>query len=136
MHRDLHFPIKYASITTEICIRIKRGVKRRSHMEAPRIKWRHLKGEKQRIFQLKILEGGFSQAQGSANDMWDKMAQYIRKVAKETLGESRGFGPRGKESWWWNESVQSNVRIKREFLKIGLAVRMPKLGKFKRELRD
>jgi hypothetical protein len=68
-----------------------------------------LKGEKHRIFQLKILEGGFGQAQGSANDMGDKMAQYIRKVAKEMLGESGGFGPRGKESWWWNESVESNV---------------------------
>jgi hypothetical protein len=40
---------------TEICIRIKMGVKRRSHVAAPRIKWWHLKGEKQRIFQHKIL---------------------------------------------------------------------------------
>ncbi|KAL5123966.1 Craniofacial development protein 2 [Glycine soja] len=67
-------------------------------------------GEKQGIFQQKIWEGWCGQSQGSANDMWNKMSQEIIKVAKETLGESRGFGPRGKESWWWNESVQSKVR--------------------------
>lgn len=31
------------------------------------------------------------------------MAQKIRKVTKKKLGESRGFVPRGKESWWWDE---------------------------------
>jgi len=41
----------------------------------------------------------------------------IKKVAKETLGESRGFGPRGKESWWWNDRVQSKVWIKRDCFK-------------------
>jgi len=35
--------------------------------------------------------------------MWERMSHEIKKVAKETLGESRGFGPRGKESWWWND---------------------------------
>ena len=49
--------------------------------------------------------------------MWERMAHEIKKVAKETLGESRGFGPRGKESWWWNDSVQSKVRIKRDCFK-------------------
>lgn len=28
------------------------------------------------------------------------------------MGESRGFGPRSKESWWWNDSVQIKVWIK------------------------
>ena len=41
----------------------------------------------------------------SPNDMWEKMTHEIRKVAKETLGESRGFGPKCKESWWSNKSV-------------------------------
>ncbi|KAL5176375.1 LINE-1 retrotransposable element ORF2 protein [Glycine soja] len=45
------------------------------------------------------------------------ISQEIIKVAKETLGESRGFGPRGKESWWWNENVQSKVRVKKECFK-------------------
>lgn len=33
------------------------------------------------------------------------MAKWTRKVAKETLGKSRGFGPKGRESWWWVASV-------------------------------
>ncbi|KAH1257526.1 Transposon TX1 uncharacterized protein [Glycine max] len=98
-------------------VRIRDRAKRRSPMVAPRIKWWHLKGEKQGIFQQKIWEGWCGQSQGSANDMWNKMSQEIIKVAKETLGESRGFGPRGKESWWWNENVQSKVRVKKECFK-------------------
>ncbi|KAH1214111.1 Craniofacial development protein 2 [Glycine max] len=96
-------------------VRIRDRAKRRSPMVAPRIKWWHLKGEKQGIFQQKIWEGWCGQSQGSANDMWNKMSQEIIKVAKETLGESRGFGPRGK--WWWNEYVQSKVRVKKECFK-------------------
>ena len=38
-------------------------------------------------------------------------------MVKETLGEFRGFGFRGKESWWWNENVQSKVRVKKECFK-------------------
>ncbi|KAH1194138.1 Craniofacial development protein 2 [Glycine max] len=98
-------------------VRIRDRAKRRSPMVAPRIKWWHLKGEKQGIFQQKIWEGWCGQSQGSANDMWNKTSQEIIKVAKETLGESRSFGPRGKESWWWNESVQSKVRVKKECFK-------------------
>ncbi|KAH1214992.1 Craniofacial development protein 2 [Glycine max] len=98
-------------------VRIRDRAKRRSPLVAPRIKWWHLKGEKQGIFQQKIWEGWCGQSQGSANDMWNKMSQEIIKVAKETLGESRGFGPRGKESWWWNENVQSKVRVKKECFK-------------------
>ncbi|KAL5161290.1 LINE-1 retrotransposable element ORF2 protein [Glycine soja] len=98
-------------------VRIRDRAKRRSPMVAPRIKWWHLKGEKQGIFQQKIWEGWCGQSQGSANDMWNKMSQEIITVAKETLGESRGFGTRGKESWWWNESVQSKVRVKKECFK-------------------
>jgi len=57
------------------------GVKKRNQKEAPRITWWRLKGEKPRIFQNKVLEGGFSQTKGIVNDMWDKIAHNIRKVA-------------------------------------------------------
>lgn len=49
--------------------------------------------------------------------MWHKIAQEFRKVDKEMLGELRGFGPRGKESWWWNESVHSKVRVEKNCFK-------------------
>ena len=37
-------------------VRVKRRARRRNHSGPPRIKWWHLKGVKQRIFQHKILE--------------------------------------------------------------------------------
>ena len=69
-------------------VRVKRRAKRRIHSGAPQIKWWHLKSEKQRIFQQRILEGGLREPHGSANDMWERMAHEIKIVAKEMLGES------------------------------------------------
>lgn len=57
------------------------------------------------IFQHKILEGGVIHPQVSANDMWAKITHEIRKIAKETLAKSRGFGLGRKESGWWKESI-------------------------------
>lgn len=45
----------------------------------------------------------------------------VRRVAKEVLGVSKGFGLRDKESWayqkkkeswWWNDSVKEKVKYK------------------------
>lgn len=52
------------------------------------------------------------ETQGSANEVWDKMAKGIRNIEKETVGESRGFRIKGKESWWWDTSVQNKVKVK------------------------
>ncbi len=98
-------------------VRVKGKVKRRGHDKVSRIRWWQMKGEKHMIFQRKVLEGGFWEADGSANVMWNKMAEGIRKMARETFGESRGFGHRDKESWWWNDSVQEKVKGKRECFK-------------------
>lgn len=79
-------------------VRISRREKRSSHMEAPHIKWRNLKDEKQGSFQHKILNGGFGPPQRSVNDMWNKMAKEIGNVISEMLGELRGCEPKAKES--------------------------------------
>jgi len=83
----------------------------------PRTKWWQLKGEKQVIFRSKLMEENVWETQESANLMWEGMANGIRKVAKAVLGESKGFGPKGKESWWWNENVQEKIKYKRECFK-------------------
>ena len=49
--------------------------------------------------------------------MWEDMARGIRKVAKVVLGESKGSGPKDKESWWWETNVQEKVKTKRECFK-------------------
>lgn len=57
-----------------ISSRVRRKAKRRIDSRVPWIKCWHLKGEKQQIFQHKVLEGGLWEPQESANVMWGKMA--------------------------------------------------------------
>ena len=45
------------------------------------------------------------------------MAEKVQTVAKVILGESKGFGRRDKETWWWNEDVQEKVKNKRDCFK-------------------
>ena len=61
--------------------------------------------------------------------MWDKMANSIWKVTNEVLGESKGFGPKYKESYWWNENVKENIKYKKECFKaLQLGNKHEKLG--------
>ncbi|KAM1087697.1 hypothetical protein ACFX2B_013050 [Malus domestica] len=45
------------------------------------------------------------------------MRKEDRITSKEVLGESKGFAPHQKESWWWNEEVQAKVKAKKECCK-------------------
>ena len=44
--------------------------------------------------------------------MWNKMADCIRHVAKEELGESKGMVLSGKDTSWWNEEVKRTIKNK------------------------
>lgn len=70
-------------------VRIDGRAKRRSHTGASQFKWWHFKGEKQWIFQHKILGGRVLTTTRKYTYKWyvNKMTQEIRKVAKETLSE-------------------------------------------------
>jgi len=72
------------------------------------------------------MEVNFRQPQGSANNMWDKMTREIKKVEKDTLGESKCFGPRGKNLGGGMMVFRVNFES-RDILKIGQGVKMPKL---------
>ncbi|KAM1110894.1 hypothetical protein ACFX19_010231 [Malus domestica] len=45
------------------------------------------------------------------------MRKRDRITSKEVLRESKGFAPHQKESWWWNEEVQTKVKAKKECCK-------------------
>ena len=47
------------------------------------------------------------------NNMWDKMAINIRKVASEVCGVTKGSGGEAKDTWWWNEEVQRAMKKKK-----------------------
>ena len=76
-----------------------------------------MKGEEQRSFLRRVGEEAKWDGNGSAEEMWREMAEVIRRTAKESFGESKGIGPRDKESWWWNASIQEKIKIKRECFK-------------------
>jgi hypothetical protein len=46
--------------------------------------------------------------------MWMKMSTYIRKVALEEFGVTKGGKRETKETWWWNEKVQNAIKEKKE----------------------
>ena len=45
--------------------------------------------------------------------MWNKMADCIRRVAKEELAESKGMALPSKDTSWWNEEVKRTIKNKR-----------------------
>ena len=49
------------------------------------------------------------------------MANNVRRGAKEELGDAKGGGGHGKETWWWNVEVQQAVR--KEMILQGLTKR-------------
>jgi len=51
---------------------------------------------------------------GDVDEMWKRMAQCIRRSAKEILGVSTGRGGRQSGAWWWNERVKEKVKDKQK----------------------
>jgi hypothetical protein len=46
--------------------------------------------------------------------MWVKMTTYIRKVALEVFGVTKGINDEPKDTWWWTEDVQKAIKEKKE----------------------
>ena len=97
--------------------RVEQKLRKRHHTKNPRTRWWRMKGEEQRSFLRRVGEEAKWDGNGSAEEMWREMAEVIRRTAKESFGESKGIGPRDKESWWWNASIQEKIKIKRECFK-------------------
>ena len=82
-----------------------------------RMKWWKLEGEASKVFKEKVIEDGPWKDEGDANNMWEKMATCVRKVASEVLRVTKGSGCDSKDTWWWNEDVQKAIKEKKECYK-------------------
>jgi hypothetical protein len=82
-----------------------------------RTKWWKLEGEASKVFKERVIEEGPWKDEGDANNMWEKMATCIWKVAAEVLGVTKGSGCDLKDAWWWNEDVQKAIKEKKECYK-------------------
>ncbi|XP_045445776.1 craniofacial development protein 2-like [Melitaea cinxia] len=40
------------------------------------------------------------------NECWSEMATWVRSVARDVLGETKGKRKIEKDTWWWNEELQ------------------------------
>ncbi|XP_063620491.1 uncharacterized protein LOC134792945 isoform X2 [Cydia splendana] len=101
-----------------IDLNIKVHILKRKERLPPKIRWKMLekyecaKKLKERVIdkmiEMKDMEGL------NGNECWKEMANCIRRVAKDVLGESKGKGIIDKETWWWNEEVQEILKQKKQ----------------------
>ena len=69
-------------------------------------------GDGQTPFVSKLIKEANWEDEVDFNMMWNKMADCIRHVAKEELGESKGMVLPDKDTSWWNEEVKRTIKNK------------------------
>ena len=87
--------------------------KKKAEKVKPKIRWWKLKETScQEAFRQEVtinLEG-----KNGLPDEWDKTAEMLRKTAETVLGVTFGKRKGDRETWWWNEEVQENIKEKKE----------------------
>ncbi|XP_076909446.1 uncharacterized protein LOC143566705 [Bidens hawaiensis] len=96
---------------------LREKVSRMERKGRSRIRWGNLKGTNITMFKDKVISTTTIHLVGDANRIWEDMAASITQVAKETLGSTTGRTNGNKESWWWNEDVQSKIKDKQRSLR-------------------
>ncbi|KAE8684196.1 myosin-J heavy chain-like isoform X2 [Hibiscus syriacus] len=100
-------------------VRHGRSTHKRAKLGKPRILWKNLHGATTDDFRSKVMSNtGFgSTNSNNANMLWKNMTHSIREVGKNTIGLSTGKVNEHKESWWWNDEVQTKVKTKQTCFK-------------------
>ncbi|XP_045454524.1 craniofacial development protein 2-like [Melitaea cinxia] len=60
----------------------------------------------------KLIEMGDMVGMG-VNECWREMATWVRSVARDVLGETKGKRKIERDTWWWNEEAKKAVAIAR-----------------------
>jgi hypothetical protein len=47
-------------------------------------------------------------------NMWKKMATCIQKVVSRVYGTTKGSWGEAKDTWWWNEKIQTTIKEKKK----------------------
>ena len=94
-------------------IRLRKVYRKKRCVLNPRIKWWRLKGDGQTPFVNKLIKETNWKDEVDSNVMWNKMADCIRHVTKEELGESKSMVQPDKDTSWWNEEVKITIMKKR-----------------------
>ncbi|CAB3249881.1 unnamed protein product [Arctia plantaginis] len=95
--------------------------KSRKNRPSPRIRWRMLEKEEYACnFKVKVVEKMIemnARLDKSVDGWWSEMANYIRKIAREVLGETKGKGIIERDTWWWSDEVQKALKEKKDAFK-------------------
>ncbi|XP_070015908.1 uncharacterized protein [Nicotiana sylvestris] len=94
-------------------LEIKRSRRKRAGCRQPMIKWGNLTKDKAQELGEKLLAMRAWMIRGDASGMWFTTADYIRVVAREVLGVTKGSPGCHKGDGWWNEEVQGKVEAKK-----------------------
>ena len=70
-------------------------------------------GETSEVFRKRVIKEGSWKEEEDINNMWEKMATNIRKVASEVCGVTKGSEDEAKDTWWWTEKVQKAIKEKK-----------------------
>ena len=81
---------QHKMVVADFCFLVQ--ARRKKQARVARTKWWKLEGEASKVFKEKVIEEGPWKDEGDANNMWEKMATCIRKVASEVLGVTKGSG--------------------------------------------
>uniref|UniRef100_A0A8I7BC79 Endonuclease/exonuclease/phosphatase domain-containing protein n=1 Tax=Hordeum vulgare subsp. vulgare TaxID=112509 RepID=A0A8I7BC79_HORVV len=92
-------------------------VQRDKRAKVARTKWWKLKGEASQAFRERVIKEGPWEEGGDANMMWTSMATFLRKVAVEEFGVTKGSRREAKDTWWWNDEVQKVIREKKDYFR-------------------
>ena len=80
----------------------------------PRVKWWTLTKENAVFLAERIMEEGAWRQVEDADEIWEALADCIRRSAKEILGSSRKIGCKMKGARWWNDEIKEKVKEKKE----------------------
>lgn len=78
-----------------------------------RIRWWKLNGAPTKDFEKKLSEKGPWSVEVEPNKMWNRMAHCTKGVRKEVLEISRRCMSMDKDTWWWNDTVQTVIKVKK-----------------------
>ncbi|XP_009597905.1 uncharacterized protein [Nicotiana tomentosiformis] len=108
---------QHRPLVMDIRILIKR--KKKFVWGQPRIRWGSLIRDTALDLEGKLATMRALKSGGDANGMWATTADCIREAAREVLGVSKGYSGGHRCDWWWNDMIQSKVKVKKEaYLKL------------------
>jgi len=103
-----------------LCLRLmkKENVKQKRPKSIRKIRtWKLAHDNIKQAYRAKVQER-YRKEHQTADEKWENMKKAVLESARETCGETKpGKRKDKKETWWWNEEVQSMIKIKKQRFK-------------------